>query len=90
MRGSEIAGIGTFIVFIGILVILAGIIKQAGEKELTTAGEEGAKSEIKGGGVILLGPFPVVFGTDKQSAAAVVILTIILMIALVFMRGRMA
>lgn len=83
MRGSEIAGAGMVLVLVGILVILAGIFKEMSESRI----EGAAKSEVRGGGVILIGPFPIVFGTDKQSAVAVVILTIILIIvAWVFLR----
>ncbi len=38
------------------------------------------KPEIKAGGVIMLGPIPIIFGSDKESASTVAILAIILMI----------
>lgn len=38
------------------------------------------KPEIKAGGVIMLGPIPIIFGSDKKSASTVAILAIILMI----------
>ncbi|MDI9394906.1 MAG: TIGR00304 family protein [Euryarchaeota archaeon] len=39
-----------------------------------------AESKIRGGGVIMLGPIPIIFGSDKESANTAVILAIILMI----------
>lgn len=42
--------------------------------------EKEAKSEIKTGGVIMLGPIPIIFGSDKESAKTAVILAIILML----------
>jgi uncharacterized protein (TIGR00304 family) len=39
-----------------------------------------AKSEIKAGGVIMLGPIPIIFGSDKESAKTAAILAIILML----------
>jgi uncharacterized protein (TIGR00304 family) len=39
-----------------------------------------AKSEIKTGGVIMLGPIPIIFGSDKESAKTAAILAIILML----------
>jgi len=87
MRGSEIASIGMAVVLIGIIIILAGFAKDIIER----GSREGAaeKGEIRGGGVILIGPFPIVFGTDRQSTASVIILSIILIVIVwIFMRGR--
>lgn len=48
---------------------------------------EKAESKIRGGGVIMLGPIPIIFGSDKESANTAVILAIILMIlSLLFFR----
>ncbi len=38
------------------------------------------KEKIKGGGVILIGPVPIVFGTDKRYALLLMILAIVLML----------
>ena len=39
-----------------------------------------AISEIKAGGVIMLGPIPIIFGSDKESAKTAAVLAIILML----------
>jgi uncharacterized protein (TIGR00304 family) len=38
--------------------------------------------QVRGGGVVMIGPVPIVFGTDKQSARILVLLGIILMVVL--------
>jgi uncharacterized protein (TIGR00304 family) len=38
------------------------------------------ESEIKTGGVIMIGPIPIIFGSDKESAKTAAILAIILML----------
>ena len=38
--------------------------------------------QVRGGGVVMIGPVPIVFGTDKQSARVLVLLGIILMVVL--------
>lgn len=49
---------------------------------------EKAESKIKTGGVIMLGPIPIIFGSDKDSAKTAAILAIILMLlSLLFLRG---
>ena len=46
------------------------------------------ESEVKGGGVIMLGPIPIIFGSDKESAKTAAILAIILMLlSLLILRG---
>lgn len=36
------------------------------------------KGKVKAGGVVIIGPVPIIFGTDKQTVKALVILSIIL------------
>ncbi len=42
------------------------------------------KTEVKGGGVVLIGPIPIIFGTDVESVKFVIILAIILLIVALF------
>jgi uncharacterized protein (TIGR00304 family) len=48
----------------------------------------GGKGKVKAGGVVIIGPVPIVFGTDKQTVKALLILSItlvaLLLIWLVF------
>jgi uncharacterized protein (TIGR00304 family) len=37
-------------------------------------------SKLKGGGIVMLGPFPIIFGTDRGSVKVLILLSIILMI----------
>lgn len=39
-----------------------------------------SKTEIKGGGIIMLGPIPIIIGSDSSTAKTIVILTIVLMV----------
>jgi uncharacterized protein (TIGR00304 family) len=39
-----------------------------------------AESRVRGGGIVMLGPFPIVFGTDKGSVKVLIVLSIVLMI----------
>jgi uncharacterized protein (TIGR00304 family) len=45
-------------------------------------GAKGEKSgdKVKGGGVVIIGPIPIIFGTDKESVKIILALSIILMI----------
>jgi uncharacterized protein (TIGR00304 family) len=44
------------------------------------------RGKIRGGGVVIIGPFPIIFGTDKKSVKMLLILSIALIaLLLIFM-----
>ncbi len=64
-----LVSIGTVLVFAGfVLVLLATLVP------LLRSG----RLKGRGGGVILIGPFPIVFGSDKQSAKVFLVVAIVL------------
>lgn len=83
MKGSEIIFTGFILIFIGFFLIFAGFLKQITEAKAGTAGKTGekeARTEVRGGGIIMIGPFPIIFGTDKQSIFLLFILAVLLML----------
>ena len=67
--------LGIALIFVGIIVIVAAII---------VASARGAtKGKVKGAGVIMIGPIPIIFGTDKKSVKTVLALALALVIALI-------
>lgn len=83
--------------FLGVLCIMAalflgflGIATQMGATEEYEAPQEQrpysgtrprTEKKIKGGGVVLIGPIPVIFGSDAKTAMVLVVLALILIIA---------
>ena len=63
---------GFIFVFIGIVLIIAG---------MTSGMLRSKDTEVKGGGVILIGPIPIIFGTDSESVKTIIILATVLIIA---------
>jgi uncharacterized protein (TIGR00304 family) len=61
---------GILLVLVGFGVMVVAMLSQ-GRKEGT---------EVKGGGVIMIGPVPIVFGTDMKWASVAIILAIILIV----------
>lgn len=70
--------VGFGIIILGFLMIMIALITESFKKEKKE--EEQSKTEIRGGGVVLIGPIPIVFGTDKQSLIIILSLTIAIMI----------
>jgi len=67
--------LGIALVFVGVLVIVVAVIL------LSISGAK--KGKVKGGGAIIIGPVPIVFGTDKESLKTVLLLSLALTVMLV-------
>jgi len=73
---QELVNLGFIIIFLGFAIALAAVLLM-----VVRVGRAGGK--VKGGGAILVGPIPIVFGTDRESIKIVLILAIILTVILV-------
>lgn len=50
------------------------------EKRIPAQDLEGSKTTLEGGGVIFIGPIPIIFGSDKRFAIIAILLAIVLML----------
>lgn len=69
-----------------VLIGLSIFLENKGSWDKVPGGQIGPGSDengsvVKGGGIIMLGPIPIVFGTDLSSVKQLVLLTIALMCA---------
>jgi uncharacterized protein (TIGR00304 family) len=61
------------LIVVGIIVIIAAIV---------AASARGAKGgKVKAAGIIMIGPIPIIFGTDTKSVKAVLVLALGLVVA---------
>ena len=83
----KIITLGFLLVFIGILVILAGMLSMVYQTWKTGFGDGMEKSEtgVRGGGVIMIGPLPIIFGSDVTALKPIMILAIVLMVIAVIL-----
>ncbi|HIH77719.1 MAG TPA: DUF131 domain-containing protein [Halobacteria archaeon] len=63
---------GFLLIIIGMLIIFGGFFYSIYKSNY--------EKEVKGGGIIMIGPFPIIFGSDTDSLKFVSILAIILMV----------
>ena len=86
MYTMKIITLGFLLVFIGILVILAGMLSMA-YQTWKTGGEGIEKPEagVRGAGVIMIGPIPIIFGSNVAALKLVMILAIVLMVIAVIL-----
>ena len=73
--------IGVAIILVGFLVVFLSLMMA---RRSSGSGER--RTEVEGGGVILIGPIPIVFGSDAKWTSIAIVLTIVL-IALVLFSG---
>lgn len=76
MDAGILYGWGMILVFVGIIIVIVASI-------LILLANTKGRGKVRGGGVIIIGPVPIVFGTDKESLKKVLLLSIALTIILV-------
>jgi uncharacterized protein (TIGR00304 family) len=75
MDAGELQSVGLALTFAGTLIVVVAT--------LLFFLSEGREGKVRGGGAIIIGPVPIVFGTDKESIKAILLLSIILTALLV-------
>ena len=65
---------------LGFTLVIGGIVIIAVAFLLNLISGDKRKGEARGGGVIMIGPVPIVFGTDKRSVKIVLVLSIVVTI----------
>ncbi len=77
MLDLVVVGIG--IILAGFLVLVLALLSRASSEE----GER--RAEVKGGGVIMIGPIPIVFGSDARWTSIAMALGIVLVVLLILL-----
>lgn len=77
MDATVFVTVGFALIAVGIIVIVLALIYAS------TRGAAKDNAKVRGGGVIMIGPIPIIFGTDKQSAKTAILLALALTIALI-------
>jgi len=71
MNDQLLFSLGAILLFIGFVITFAAVILLA-----FTAMK--GKGKVRGGGAVIIGPFPIIFGTDKESIKVLLLLSIAL------------
>ena len=69
--------LGIALIFVGMLVLIVVVLLLS-----ISSIKKGKKGKVRGGGAIIIGPIPIIFGTDKKSLKTVLVLSLILTILL--------
>lgn len=60
---------GLLLVLVGFAVLAVSVLSRRGG------------TEVKGGGVVMIGPIPIIFGSDAKWASVAIVLAIVLILA---------
>ena len=71
MSDQLLFNLGVILVFAGFLIAFVAVILMF----LTTT-----RRKVKGGGAVVIGPFPIVFGTDRESLKILLLLSIAIIV----------
>jgi uncharacterized protein (TIGR00304 family) len=82
---NPLVAFGIILILTGFFLIWREMFRQAIEKPYTSDNLSATQkfeptTTVKGGGIIMIGPIPIIFGSDKKHAVILAILTIIIML----------
>ena len=69
----DLGTLGFVLVFLGLALVMVSIVGSAKK----------GNTDVKGGGVVLIGPIPIVFGSDAKWAVIAIVLSILLILLVV-------
>lgn len=70
----DLATFAILLIFLGFAIVFLAIVLSI----IRTAKGERPKTDVKGGGVIMIGPIPIIMGSDAKWATLAIILAIAL------------
>jgi len=72
MSDQLLWNVGLTLVFVGFAIAFIAVVL------LFLKGFKNRGGKVRGGGAVIIGPIPIIFGTDKESVKFILVLTIIL------------
>jgi uncharacterized protein (TIGR00304 family) len=78
MDAETLYSLGSTLILVGVLIMVIATL-------LMFLSNAKGKGEARGGGAVIIGPVPIIFGTDKKSLKTVLLLAIALTILLIIL-----
>ncbi len=68
---DALIGLGVALIFLGFMLVFLGVFLGA---------LSGSMGKVEGGGVVMIGPIPIIFGTSERIVLLAMVLTLIMII----------
>ncbi len=69
----DLVALGILLIFAGFAIIFVAMI-------LSASSEPSSEGRVRGGGVVMIGPIPLVFGSDMKWASVAIVLALVLIL----------
>jgi uncharacterized protein (TIGR00304 family) len=79
--GISLIFLGFILIVIGSIGSFLGDILGKGNLKTGESGKDESKTHVRGGGIIMIGPVPIIVGSDRGSVKTLISLAIVLMAA---------
>jgi uncharacterized protein (TIGR00304 family) len=66
------------LILVGMGILLAGLLVLV--LAASSGGSEGDRTRVRGGGVVMIGPIPIIFGSDARWASVAIVLAVVLIL----------
>jgi uncharacterized protein (TIGR00304 family) len=76
----DLTFIGAAIIFVGFLIVMIAVTTSGRRRKPEQDGGEGQETQMRGGGVIMIGPIPIIFGSDAKWTSIAIVLAIVLIV----------
>ncbi|MDP2218180.1 MAG: DUF131 domain-containing protein [Methanolobus sp.] len=76
--GISLIFLGFILIVIGSIGSFLGDIFGKGNLKTDEPGTDGSKTHVRGGGIIMIGPVPIILGSDRGSLKTLIMLAIVL------------
>jgi uncharacterized protein (TIGR00304 family) len=86
---SDLVTLGAVGIIAGIVTIVLGTLffGSRSSRDGNEEKDEKRRTEVRGGGVILIGPIPIIFGTDIRWTVVAIVLALVLVTLSLFLTG---
>jgi uncharacterized protein (TIGR00304 family) len=81
----DLAFIGVAIIFVGFLIVMIAVTMSGSRRSPDQDGDR-QDTHVRGGGVIMIGPIPIIFGSDAKWTSIAIVLAIILIVVALLSR----
>jgi uncharacterized protein (TIGR00304 family) len=82
--GELLSSVGFLVLLIGMALLIIGvlliIIRSSSEDSEKKREAEHKEGKVRGGGVVIIGPIPIIFGTDRKVVLLAVAVAIVIMV----------
>jgi uncharacterized protein (TIGR00304 family) len=76
----DLTFVGVAIIFVGFLIVMIAVTMSGSRRRTEQDDGERQETHMRGGGVIMIGPVPIIFGSDAKWTSIAIVLAIVLIV----------